>query len=248
MNYVVSTKANLPKAPGWTVNRPAQIVVKPKQLDVVTRRYEIEWLDSDGAEQSKTIVAPAMQIFEQAFGAFAQGTLIQTDQGYVAIEDLRPGAMIATADGGLQPLMWLGSMSLFPQQLELGLPACGLYRVTDGGYGQDQNAPDLMMGPAARVLPGILAIDSSSTLVDVSQLSDGNSVIYINVVSPVRVFHLGLASHRLIRANGVLAESYHPGNSSHMRLSAELYEHFLALFPHVKSLDDFGPLNHKRND
>ncbi len=248
MNYVVSTKTNLPKAPGWTVNRPAQIVVKPKQLDVVTRRYEIEWMDAEQTVQNKTIVAPAMPIFEQAFGAFAQGTLIQTDRGYVAIEDLHPGAMIATADGGLQPLQWLGSMTLFPQQLELGLPSCRLYRVTDGGYGHDRDAPDLMMGPAARVLPGVLAIDSTSTLVDVPQLSDGSSVICINVVSPVRVFHLGLASHRLIRANGVLAESYHPGETTHMQMSSELYEHFLALFPHVKSLDDFGPLNHKRND
>lgn len=248
MNYLVRPKTNLPKAQAWTVNRPAQIVVKPKPLDIVTRRYEIEWLDADGTAQSKTCVAPAMPEFEKAFGAFAQGSLIQTEQGYVAIEDLQPGAMVATVDGGLQPLQWIGSMTLFPQQLELGLPSCGLYRVTDGSYGHDRNAPDLMMGPAARVLPGILAIDSSSVLVDVNQLADGNSVICINVVSPVRVFHLGLASHGLIRANGVLAESYHPGESMHMQLAPELYTHFVALFPHVKSLDDFGPLNHKRND
>lgn len=246
MNYVVSNKVNFPKPQAWTVNRPNNLMAKPKQLDVVTRRYEIDWLCADGSLDSKTCVAPALPVFEQAFSAFAQGALIQTDSGYVAVEDLRPGAMIATADGGLQPLLWVGSMTIFPNQFDMGLSASQLSRITDGSYGHDRGCPDLVMGPAARILPGVMAIDSSSRLVNPSELNDGNSVICVNVVSPVRVFHLALANHRLIRANGILAESYHPGHQPHMEMAPELYNHFTALFPHLNSIDDFGPLNHKR--
>ncbi len=246
MSYIVRTKINPVKTPAWTVNRQALSAIKPKQLDVITRRYEIEWLDRANVAQSQTRVAPAMPIFENAFSAFAQGALIQTDRGYVAIEDLKPGDMLATVDGGLQSLLWIGSMTLFPKNLELGVPTSRLFRVTEGGYGHDIGTPDLLLGPAARILPGVLAIDSTSPLSDLNDLADGNSVIGINPVSPIRVFHLGLASHHLIRANGVIAESYHPGTQPNMHMPAEVYPHFMDLFPHLNSLDEFGPLNHKR--
>ena len=247
MSYIVRPNFNTAKNQAWTVNRQALSAQKPKQLDVVTRRYEVEWLTSDGLAECKTRVAPAMQVFEQAFGAFAQGALIQTDKGYSAIEDLRPGDMIATADAGLQKLQWIGSMTLFPQSLELGVPTSQLYRITDGGYGQDPNAPDLLMGPSARILPGVLAIDSASPLISPQAMADGGSVIGINPVSPVRVFHLGLARHSILRANGVLAESYHPGVSPHMNMATELYPHFMALFPHINSIEEFGSQNHQRH-
>jgi len=246
MSYIVRTKINPAKTKAWTVNRQALSALQPKELDVVTRRYDVEWLNSDGTTDSKTCVAPAMKFFEQAFGSFAQGALIQTDQGYVAIEDLHPGMMIATADGGLQQLKWLGSMTIFPQNLELGVPTACLFRITDGCFGHDINTPDLVMGPAARVLPGVMAVNSTSPLVALDSLADGGSVIAINPVSPIRVFHLALSGHHLVRANGVLAESYHPGENPFLNIPPELYPHFLALFPHVNSIDEFGPLNHRR--
>ena len=247
MNYVVRPKASLPKAPAWTVNRPAQIATKPKKLNIVTRRYEISWRDAAGSIDNKTIVAPAMPVFERAFNAFVQGTLIHTENGYVAIEDLQPGDKIATADGGLQTLNWIGSMMVFPQSQDLGLPSCKLFRVTDGSFGHDAQSPDLMLGPGARILPGQLATNSTSPLLEPADLEDGHSVISINPVSQVRVFHLALASHCLLRANGVLAESYHPGPAPGQELTPELFTHFLALFPNLRNLDGFGPLRHKRN-
>ena len=102
-----------------------------------------------------------------------------------------------------------------------------------------------MMGPAARILPGAMAVDSTSPLSALENLADGASVISINPVSPIKVFHLALPGHHLVRANGVLAESYHPGEHPFLQMPAELYPHFLGLFPHVSSIDEFGPLNHK---
>ena len=246
MSYVVRPRVNMPKAPAWTVSRPAQLVSQPRTLDIVTRRYEISWLEADGEIGQKTAVAPAMPVFEQAFSALAQGALVQTDRGPVAVEDLLPGDMIATADAGLQKLTWTGAMVVFPNQAELGLPDCRLYRVTDGSYGHDRQSPDLILGSGARILPGYLATDSTSPLLAPADLVDGHSVIALNPVSSVRVFHLALARHSLIRANGVLIESYHPGIRPAMQLDDELLRHFTALFPQMRGLDGFGPVHHKR--
>lgn len=246
MSYVVRPNTKLTKPRAWTVERPSSLPAKPAQLDIVTRRYEINWLDGAGFEQNKPCVAPALPVFENAFSAFAQGALILTDQGYVAVEDLQCGMTMSTVDGGAQVLTWIGAMTMYPHNFELGVPTPKLFRVTEGGFGHDVGMPDLMMGPGARVLPGVLATNSSSPLLPVSHLADGSSVIGINPVSPIRVFHLGLERHSLLRANGVLAESYHPGSSPHMEMPAEVYSHFMGLFPHLESVDGFGSMNHIR--
>lgn len=246
MSYIVRPNSRIAKPKAWTANRTSTLPAQPAQLDVVTRRYEISWLDANGAAQTKPCVAPALPVFEAAFSALAQGDLVLTDQGYVAVEDLECGMSISTVDGGAQTLTWIGSMTMYPHNLELGVPAPKLFRFTEGVYGHDAGTPDLMMGPGARVLPGALATNSSSPLLPVSELADGQSVIGINPVSPVRLFHLGLSRHSLVRANGVLVESYHPGATPHMEMPAELYSHFLGLFPNLDTVDDFGTLNHQR--
>lgn len=248
MSYVVRSHVNLPKPSAWTVNRPDSMAAKPKQLDIVTRRYEISWLDSRGEAMSKTCVAPALPVFEQAFGAFAQGTLIQTADGHIAVEDLQPGDKILCASGKLRELMWVGAMMIFPNPAELGLPPCKLYRVTEGSFGHDRQSPDLILGSAARILPGHMATDSSSPLHELENLADGEAVIAINPVSQIRVFHVALSEHSLVRANGVLCESYHPGMRLSHQLPSELHPHFMNLFPHLNGIDGFGPLRHNRRE
>lgn len=246
MSYIVRSNANMPKPKAWTVNRQAQLNARP-QSNQVTRRFDVEWLTPTGDVDSRTFVAPALPVFEEAFSAFAQGTLIQTTEGYVAIDDLKPGMMIATADGKNTPLLWIGSMMVYPQNPELNLPTSQLYRMTDGSFGSDGSAPDLMLGSAARIMTGMLAIDSSSTLTDIDDVADGYSVIKIRPVSAVKVFHLCLGNHHLIRANGVLAETFHPGEDIRMHMSVEMFELYLSMFPHINNEADFGPLKHKRN-
>lgn len=246
MKHASQLTGAMPAQRPWTVKTPQTLRPQPKTINVVTRRYEIHWLNAAGEDETRSPVAPAVPMFEQAFSAFAQGSLVQTDHGYVAVEDLRPGDRIATADNGLQTLQWLGSMTLFPQNSAFGLPEANLYRISDGSYGLDRSGPDLLLGPAARILPGLFAIDSTSHLNDIDDMADGSSVIRIRPVSPVRVFHLALKRHSLVRVNGVLAESYHPGDDAHVHLSREMFAIFLSLFPHVELPEDFGPVNHPR--
>jgi len=62
----------------------------------------------------------------------------------------------------------------------------------------------------------------------------------------VRLFHIVLDEHSLLRANGVLVESYHPGAHARLNLSSEMFTIFMGLFPFMGNEGDFGPLNHHR--
>ena len=74
----------------WTVRRTSRPVSRPVKPRL-TRRFEIEWLEDDNAVLDEIHVAPALPIFEKAFGAFTHGVLIHTTDGPVAVEDLVPG-------------------------------------------------------------------------------------------------------------------------------------------------------------
>ena len=103
-----------PASPALTQPWAPRADRRPIRATPLTRRYEMSWLTPDGVE-SGTRIAPAAAPFEEAFAAFARGTLIATEDGPVAVEDLVPGQQIVTADGASETLLWVGSMTLFPK-------------------------------------------------------------------------------------------------------------------------------------
>jgi len=71
----------------------------------LTRRYEVAGLTTNGLLTDFHGIAPATPVFEEAFSSFAHGTLISTQTGPVAVEDLTPGTMIRTAENGAMGLL-----------------------------------------------------------------------------------------------------------------------------------------------
>jgi hypothetical protein len=211
----------------------------------LTRRFDFEWLDGTEA-QSGSHVAPALPAFEQAFGAFSHGVLIQTTEGPVAVEDLYPGMYLEKPDGGVTQLLWKGAITLVP-----GAPASAenpdkLYRVMPDAFGLGRPVQDQTFGPHARRFdrdPKLRAsLGASAALVPLSAMADGTSVIEVNPVTPTRVYHLACERHDAILAAGLEVESYHPGPDVAISLSDEMMRHFLAFFPHVQHIRDFGRL------
>ena len=88
---------------------------RPRRALPLTRRYEVAYLSNEGEVITANRVAPAMEIFEEAFSAFSRGTLIATPDGPVAIEDLVPGQLITTEDGP-RMLRWRGALTVIPGQ------------------------------------------------------------------------------------------------------------------------------------
>ncbi len=109
------------------------------------RSYEIVATRPDGSVFIGQDRAPASPLFESAFSAFTQGTLIPTTGGETAVEDLQPGDLIVRADGASAPLIWIGSSSFIPADTGTRTP---LVRVMADSLGQGRPTGFLTSGRA----------------------------------------------------------------------------------------------------
>lgn len=229
--------------------RGAKPAPRPPRPTFKTRRVEVTWLDDAGLIQSASRSAPALPQFEEAFGAIARGTLIETESGLIAIEDMEPGQRVATADGRGATVLWIGAMTVYPSGSVPGLESAPLTRVTGDAFGEGRPMPDLMLGPNARLAlsGGRWARGGSNrTSVPASALVDGEAIVAIHPVAPVTVYHVVLCHHATIACAGIEVESFHPGRDFAAKIDIELQAMFVALFPMFQGLADFGPLAHAR--
>lgn len=239
-------------APARLSSRPARAGADVGRAQPLTRRYDIRARAGDGSIEEFSRVAPATPMFEDAFGALARGTLIATAGGPVAVEDLEPGTLVETAHNGSQPLLWVGAMTVYPEGRAVGGGEGGsLTRLAADAFGLGRPAPDLVLGPRARVLFRSAAcrqlVGAAEAFAPARAFIDGESAVRVSPVSPVRVFHLALHGQQVIRANGMEVESYHPGAAPATMMTREALGLFLALFPHLEGAPDdgmggFGPL------
>jgi len=239
-------------APARLSSRPARTGADVGRAQPLTSRYDIRARAGDGTIEEFSRVAPATPVFEDAFGALARGTLIATAEGPVAVEDLLPGTLVETMANGPQPLLWVGAMTVYPEtRVASGGEGGALTRLATDAFGLGRPAPDLVLGPRARVLYRSAAcrdlVGTAEAFAPARAFVDGDSAIRVSPVSPVRVFHLALHGQQVIRANGMEVESYHPGAAPATMMTRESLDLFLALFPHLdEAADDpmggFGPL------
>jgi hypothetical protein len=214
------------------------------------RRYDICYLDQNDQIVDRTLHAPALPAFEDAFSALGHGALLQTRNGPMAVEDLLPGDLIRLADGSYDTLLWRGSITIKPEVNSTQANPLMLTRITADALGMHRPAPDLVLGPSARLLHkagGIQRLTGkSSAYVPVSDFRDGNQFIALQPAAPVNVYQLGFACQQGMLVNGVEIESLHPGTVFALGLRGELLAQYMALFPHKHCFDDFGEMRHPR--
>ncbi|WP_276152100.1 MULTISPECIES: Hint domain-containing protein [unclassified Sulfitobacter] len=211
------------------------------------RSFEVAALRSDGSLYIGQDKAPAVPLFENAFSAFARGTLIATPQGDVAVEDLQPGDMVNTSTGEAAKLIWIGSSNFVPADAGRRTP---LLRIMADTFGQGRPSSFLTVGPAARILhtPHHLRAEAGEQqlLTPVRAFLDGVNVIEVVPPTPVRLFHICLERHAAIRVGGIEMETFHPGSKAIHGVAQSLRDRFLAMFPRISHVTDFGPLAHPR--
>lgn len=203
-------------------------------MQSLMRRYECVT-----QKTSRTVIAPATPLFEAAFSAFARGTVFKTDHGPCPVEDLFPGMMLETAEYGLQPLLWRGSMNIVPNTPCDDPDSQRLARVMQGSFGFARPESDLMLGPAAHVVRPA-ASGAASQIVPISDLVDGHTVFRTQPPSTVQVFHLVLQQQCSLVANGVHLASYHPPLRRIRGLGPNMKQLFMSFFGHVSGLEGFG--------
>ncbi|WP_062215159.1 Hint domain-containing protein, partial [Aureimonas sp. AU20] len=131
---------------------------------------------------------------------FRPGTAIATPTGQAAIETLRPGDLVLTADGEALPVLWIGRQSLASGE---GDPLrVHPIRIRAGALGPRLPARDLYVSPDH-------ALALNGVLVHAGALVDGTAIQRQDDPPALLVYyHIELERHALVLAEGVPAESF----------------------------------------
>ena len=155
---------------------------------------------------------------------FMPGTLIRTPQGERAVETLAEGELVLTLDGSAQPVLWLGRQTIsrsFADPLRV-LPI----RIAAGALADNMPVRDLLVSPDHALL-----VDG--VLVQAGALVNGTSIRREEHVPTVfTYYHVELADHALLFAEGVPAESFVDNVD---RLGFDNWDEHLARHPQGRS-------------
>ena len=131
---------------------------------------------------------------------FYPGTRIRTPSGKVAVEALRAGDLVLIEDGRAVPVRWMGRQTVstrFADPLRV-LPI----RIAAGALDEGVPLRDLLVSPDHALL-----VDG--VLVQAGALVNGTTIRRETAVPEVFTYwHVELADHALVRAEGVFAESF----------------------------------------
>ena len=130
---------------------------------------------------------------------FAEGTLIRTRSGEVAVQHLRVGDRVNSGFGGVVPVKWLGhrlvDCARHPRPHDV-MPV----RVMRGAFGPGLPARDLLLSPDH-------ALYAEGRLVPVRYLVNGASIAQ-EKAGKITYWHVELPAHDVLFAEGLPAESY----------------------------------------
>ncbi|MEM6323858.1 MAG: Hint domain-containing protein [Pseudomonadota bacterium] len=150
---------------------------------------------------------------------FAEGTLIATADGEVAVETLKQGDRVRTADGRTVPVLWVGRQTVMKR---FWGERAAMVQIHAGAFGKSPHTDLVVTADHGMVLDGCV--------INAAALINGQSVEWVPVSDlPERyvVYHVETPGHEVIFANGAESESYLdiPG-----RRSFDNYAEYLARF------------------
>ena len=128
---------------------------------------------------------------------YAAGTRIATPQGETAVEMLRPGDQVRTADGRVAPVRWVGQTTRMLRQAPQAAPI----RIAPGAFGPGLPRRELLVSPDHAI-----AVDGH--LIHAGRLVNGATIRQDDTLPAVTYVHVELDRHDLLLAEGLPAESY----------------------------------------
>lgn len=223
---------------------------RTQSIEVAQRKYEVMYLDTFGRFHEFNTIARAHPAFEDAFAALGHNAIVQTQNGFMSVEDVLPGDEVRLADGSYETLQWRGRITLGPSLNAANAKQPMLTRITGDALGFNRPSQDLVLGPAARLLHranGIRKVaGSDAAYIPAADFVDGNNVLSLQSSTPVSVFQFGFDGQRSLMVNGLEVETLHPGSAFNLGLRGDALREYLSLFPHKRGFEDFGIMNHPR--
>ena len=167
---------------------------------------------------------------------FTRGTRLRTPDGEVPVEDLLPGDRVITRDDGAQPVLWIGHSYLTGARLHVS-PELRPIRIRRFALGGEVPDGELLVSPQHRVLVrGAAAralFNTDEVLVAAADLIDDQSICVAHSLRGLTYYHLLLARHQVVWANGVPSESFHPAEAELDRIEPTQRDRLLRLFPNL---------------
>ncbi len=167
---------------------------------------------------------------------FRNGTMILTERGNVAVEDLRVGDMVITRDHGPQPLRWIGGK-------QLGTELLGLFdklrpvRIRAGALGYGLPRRDLYVSQQHRILVSSKIAErmfgAPEVLVAAKHLTEIEGIEIDDSVQPLTYYHLLFDRHEIVCSEGAQTESLFTGTEALKTLPPAARAEIMALFPEL---------------
>jgi O-antigen biosynthesis protein len=146
---------------------------------------------------------------------YCRGTRIRTPKGEVAVEALKIGDRVTTADGTLLPIKWIGRRN-YRDWLAVGNADVQPILFKAGSIADHVPARDLYVSPEhAMFLDGIL--------VPAQHLVNGVSILKVEGMEEIEYFHFEFDRHVVIFAEGAAAESFVDDDSRMLFHNADEY-------------------------
>ncbi len=131
---------------------------------------------------------------------YCLGTRIRTVRGEIAVEDLAIGDLVVTAAGRARPVQWIGRRWIDLTRHADPARARPI-RIAAGAFPGGVPHRDLLVSPDHAVV-------FDGMLIPAKLLANGASIAADTACRDVTYFHVELASHDILLAEGLAAESY----------------------------------------
>ena len=131
---------------------------------------------------------------------FAAGTRIATPRGEVAVEALAVGEAVCTAGGAARPAIWIGHRRI-DVRTHPDPASVRPVRIRAGAFDGRRPWRDLLLSPDH-------AVFHDGVLIPVRYLVNGATVVWDQSVDTITYYHIELAAHDVLLAEGLPVESY----------------------------------------
>ncbi|MEO1137851.1 MAG: Hint domain-containing protein [Pseudomonadota bacterium] len=142
---------------------------------------------------------------------FITGTQVSTTDGLIPVEDLQPGHIIQTLDGGLRPLVWVGRVHV-PKVVQKHDIRFRPVLVKENAFGPGSPSRDMRLSQQHRVLMrgwrAELFCGETEVLVPICKLINDTTIRLCPPDEDVTYVHLLFDRHEVIWADNLLSESY----------------------------------------
>ncbi|MBV0911108.1 Hint domain-containing protein [Anianabacter salinae] len=170
---------------------------------------------------------------------FVRGSLIETERGPVAVEDLAVGDPVLTCDHGHQPVRWIGRRRLSGADLAAA-PHLRPIRIRAHSLGDNIPQRDLAVSPQHRMLVNSVIVQrmfaADEVLVAAKHLLALDGIEIVEDAAEVEYFHILFDRHEIIYGNGAPTESLYAGPMALKGLGPEARAEVMELFPELADM------------